>query len=198
MASRSVSALLRRARPALRAARIAPSAAKYLHIPPAPLRIQRTLPPLPARRVQSTYHVATLTPDEYHRLSDTAMDNMLESLEEAIDAGVGGSAEEGWEVSYSSGVLTLSCGPHGTYVINKQPPNQQIWLSSPLSGPKRYDYSAPTASSPSSAAGDAGEEGGVWVYHRDGSTLKGLLEGELKEFAGEEVDVWVEQRGEGR
>jgi hypothetical protein len=33
-----------------------------------------------------------------------------------------------------SGVLTLSLGDRGTYVINKQPPNKQIWLSSP----KRY------------------------------------------------------------
>jgi hypothetical protein len=24
-------------------------------------------------------------------------------------------------------------GSHGTYVINKQPPNKQIWLSSPVS-----------------------------------------------------------------
>lgn len=31
-----------------------------------------------------------------------------------------------------SGVLTLSLGPHGTYVINKQPPNKEIWLSSPF------------------------------------------------------------------
>ena len=29
----------------------------------------------------------------------------------------------------------------GTYVINKQTPNKQIWLSSPISGPKRYDLS---------------------------------------------------------
>ncbi len=31
-----------------------------------------------------------------------------------------------------SGVLTLRLGPRGTYVINKQPPNKQIWLSSPF------------------------------------------------------------------
>ena len=31
-----------------------------------------------------------------------------------------------------SGVLTLTLGDNGTYVINKQPPNKQIWLSSPL------------------------------------------------------------------
>ena len=31
---------------------------------------------------------------------------------------------------------------HGTFVINKQTPNKQIWLSSPFSGPKRYAYDA--------------------------------------------------------
>jgi len=30
-----------------------------------------------------------------------------------------------------SGVLTVKLGDHGTYVINKQTPNKQIWLSSP-------------------------------------------------------------------
>lgn len=32
-----------------------------------------------------------------------------------------------------AGVLTLKLGDKGTYVINKQPPNKQIWLSSPIS-----------------------------------------------------------------
>jgi frataxin len=27
--------------------------------------------------------------------------------------------------------MNLRCGVHGTWVINKQPPNKQIWLSSP-------------------------------------------------------------------
>lgn len=31
-----------------------------------------------------------------------------------------------------SGVLTVRLGRHGTYVINKQTPNRQIWLSSPV------------------------------------------------------------------
>lgn len=40
--------------------------------------------------------------------------------------------EHAWQ-----GVLTLNLGSHGTYVINKQSPNKQIWMSSPLSGPVR-------------------------------------------------------------
>lgn len=31
-----------------------------------------------------------------------------------------------------SGVLTVRLGDRGTYVLNKQPPNKQIWLSSPI------------------------------------------------------------------
>lgn len=31
-----------------------------------------------------------------------------------------------------SGVLTVKLGDKGTYVVNKQPPNKQIWLSSPI------------------------------------------------------------------
>lgn len=66
-----------------------------------------------------------------------------------------------------AGVLTLTFPPHGTYVLNKQPPNKQIWLSSPVSGPKRYDY----VRLPDGRLD--------WVYLRDGSLLTGLLSGEL-------------------
>lgn len=33
---------------------------------------------------------------------------------------------------FQDGVLTMQLGSHGTYVINKQTPNKQIWLSSPI------------------------------------------------------------------
>ena len=62
----------------------------------------------------------------------------------------------------------------GTYVLNKQPPNKQIWLSSPISGPKRYDWVV-----------EQKEEDGKpvlsrrWVYLRDGSVLTDLLNEEL-------------------
>ena len=83
--------------------------------------------------------------EEYHQYADATMDALLDSLENLLDEA--GSPE--YEVEYSvslhvlrslvligyvyfqSGVLTLKLGEHGTYVINKQPPNKQIWLSSP-------------------------------------------------------------------
>ena len=65
--------------------------------------------------------------------------------------------------------------PNGTYVINKQPPNKQIWLSSPITGPKRYDYVIMNE-------GQNSKEGtgrADWVYLRDGSTLTELLQDEV-------------------
>lgn len=41
------------------------------------------------------------------------------------------------------------------YVINKQPATQQVWLSSPVSGPYRMDYAPVAGKAPS------------WVSHRD-------------------------------
>jgi frataxin len=83
--------------------------------------------------------------------------------------------------------------PQGTWVINKQPPNKQIWLSSPLSGPKRYDYQAPGAGQDAKEGTDAAslsvdvegkitdyDNGGRWVYLRDGSGLSELLKDELE------------------
>jgi len=87
--------------------------------------------------------------DEYHRISDNTMDGLLDQLEVIVDEL--GDADGSYEVEYhvcrfctihsllcslslhkQSGVLTLKLGEHGIYVINKQPPNKQIWLSSPF------------------------------------------------------------------
>lgn len=58
---------------------------------------------------------------------------------------------------------------HGTYVINRQTPNRQIWLSSPSTGPKRYDFVGP-------ATGETGK----WVYRHTGESLHELLQHELQ------------------
>ncbi|TEB39306.1 Frataxin [Coprinellus micaceus] len=100
------------------------------------------------------------------------MDNLLETLEAILD----GLANPEYEVEYHSGVLTLDLGDHGTYVVNKQPPNKQIWLSSPLSGPKRYDYS---------------EELDDWIYARDNQTLGNLLNEELSTALGQPVNLHI-------
>jgi len=70
------------------------------------------------------------------------------------------------------GVLTLSLGHHGTYVLNKQAPNRQIWSSSPVSGPIRYDWID-----------------GNWIYKRDGSELFEQFSQELSELLGMQVTL---------
>ncbi|PVG01928.1 Frataxin [Serendipita vermifera] len=101
------------------------------------------------------------------------MENLLTSLETIVDE----ASNAAYEVEYSSGVLTLKLGELGTYVINKQPPNKQIWLSSPVSGPKRYDYDPET---------------GRWIYTRDGISLGQLLETELSTLFDEQIHLGIE------
>lgn len=103
-----------------------------------------------------------LSIEEYHRLSNRYIDTLVSILEQLQEDRADVDCE------YSAGVLTLYFPPHGTYVLNKQPPNKQIWLSSPVSGPKRYDH-----------VKIKGSREGEWVYGRDGSRLSELLEREL-------------------
>lgn len=73
------------------------------------------------------------------------------------------------------GVLECSVQNQGTYVLNKQPANKQIWLSSPISGPKRFDWVV-------EGEGMDQKEGagiGDWVYLRDGTSLTELVRKEL-------------------
>lgn len=67
--------------------------------------------------------------------------------------------------------------PYGTYVINRQSPNKQIWLSSPTSGPKRYDF----------VKGNSETEG-YWVYKHDGIILHELLQTEIHIIAKQMVE----------
>ena len=80
--------------------------------------------------------------------------------------------------------MTIRVPDKGTYVLNKQPPNKQIWLSSPISGPKRYDWCV-------IGDGQHDKEGtadGRWVYSRDGSTLDQLILEEMGIDLEEPVD----------
>lgn len=130
---------------------------------------------------------AVITDAEYHAAADAFMERLLTHLEELEES------HGEMDVEYSacflvlsynkktddviqSGVLNIRFGPEiGTYVVNKQPPNKQIWLSSPKSGPKRYDYVI---------FGDgqqdkAGTGYGEWLYLRDNTTMTELLREEL-------------------
>lgn len=60
------------------------------------------------------------------------------------------------DISFSQGILNIDLGDLGCWVINKQTPNRQIWWSSPLTGPRRYDYE--------SASADGSRPAGWYVF----------------------------------
>ncbi|XP_052178431.1 frataxin, mitochondrial isoform X1 [Diospyros lotus] len=70
-----------------------------------------------------------LQEDEFHKLADSTIQDLLEKLEEYGDS----TDIDGFDIDYGNHVLTLKLGTLGTYVLNKQTPNRQIWLSSPVS-----------------------------------------------------------------
>ena len=104
----------------------------------------------------ATRSASSAAGDDYVALADEALDNILEKADELSDE------RDDVEAELSSGVLTLKIAGAGTWVINKQVPNRQLWLSSPVSGPCRFEH-----------------VDGTWTHTRDGSSLAELLEREL-------------------
>jgi frataxin len=80
-----------------------------------------------------------------------------------------------FDIFYAQGVMTMQLGDqHGTYVLNKQRPNMQIWWSSPTSGPKRFEFDG---------------KSGVWKSSRHGEELLAMLKSELLQINPEiEID----------
>ena len=103
--------------------------------------------------------VLNLPLEKYHEEADDYLDNLLDSLEELSEA----HPDCIPDVELSHGVMTLEVPAFGTYVINKQPPNKQIWLASPLSGPNRFDLL-----------------NGEWVSLRNGKNLTDILTEEVE------------------
>ncbi|XP_016323746.1 frataxin, mitochondrial [Sinocyclocheilus anshuiensis] len=119
---------------------------------------------------RKAFQFRALTDAEYERLAEETLDALAEYFEDLTDESFTGLE---YDVVFSNGVLTVKVGSdHGTYVINKQTPNRQIWLSSPTSGPKRYDWT-----------------GERWVYTHDGMTLHNLLSKELSVIFRSNIDL---------
>ncbi|KAH7721950.1 fxn protein [Aphelenchoides avenae] len=106
---------------------------------------------------------AEISQNDYERLSEDTLHRLTDYLDVLPDVV---QCDPAYDISYAMGVLTAYISPKvGTYVINKQSPNRQIWLSSPMSGPKRYDYVS-----------------GRWIYKRDGASLHELLQKEFEKI----------------
>ncbi|KAG5502837.1 hypothetical protein JKF63_04606 [Porcisia hertigi] len=101
-----------------------------------------------------------------------AADELLQLIETYVDA-VDSAAVE--DVSCNGGVLTIETTERGTFILNKQAPNVQLWLSSPISGPHHYDMITMT---------QGGREKTSWKSDHDGHDLVEKLERELTEVLG--------------
>ncbi|XP_039317469.1 frataxin, mitochondrial isoform X1 [Saimiri boliviensis] len=81
------------------------------------------------RKTGTLGHPGSLDETTYERLAEETLDSLAEFFEDLADKPY---TFEDYDVSFGSGVLTVKLGGDlGTYVINKQTPNKQIWLSSP-------------------------------------------------------------------
>lgn len=125
-----------------------------------------------ARFLAPLRRYTTASENMFHKRADVYLNNLVEYFEEIGDE----LNPPQYDVSYSSGVLTLYLDK-GTYVLNKQPPNQQIWLSSPVSGPKRYEFK---------------ELMNAWVNVKDGTKIKALLDDELSEILKCKIEIPAE------
>ncbi|XP_035438984.2 frataxin homolog, mitochondrial [Spodoptera frugiperda] len=107
----------------------------------------------------------------FEEICNETLESLCEYFEEIVDSSPN---LKGADVTFSDGVLTVALGNYGTYVINRQTPNKQIWLSSPVSGPKRYDLVL--------------KDGGHWVYKHDGISLHKLLQEEISKIVTNKVE----------
>lgn len=107
----------------------------------------------------------------YQAVLNRTMRELVEKCEELESLNL-----PGFDSIEKDGVYELHLGDKGTYVINKQAPNRQIWWSSPVSGPKRYNYD---------------EKLGAWRNSRDGHLMFDLLNEELTALLGMPFDIYT-------
>ncbi|XP_056635557.1 frataxin homolog, mitochondrial [Diorhabda sublineata] len=119
----------------------------------------------------STFTYKQIDDITFEKVCEETLEDLTDFFEELVESN---EKFQSADVSFSSGILTINLGQYGTYVINRQSPNKQIWLSSPKSGPKRYDFVP---------------EGKYWLYKHDMKTLHELLQNEFSTILGEKVDM---------
>ena len=132
--------------------------------------------PLPPRNAPG------LTGYNDSKYNDTA-ERFLIAVGDAVEAGDYSAVRD---VAESQGVLTIVT-TRGTFVINKQPPLRQLWLSSPISGPWHYDMASESVTPPvpSGPLTDPVD----WVDVKDGHSLRRRLTEELSSVIGQRITI---------
>jgi len=131
---------------------------------------------------------------DYHGVADETLEGIQDAVEMAIeDHDIGGDdgQELEPEVVYASGVLTMGFPPHGTWVLNKQTPNRQIWWSSPISGPKRYEYDVETSEWVDTRSLGGGSAAPAADGAAPAETLTRAITEEIQQIYGIELEIHV-------
>lgn len=97
--------------------------------------------------------------DDYETLSEKTLAEIAMRIEETF---------EDFDVETNIGVVTVELPSGRQYVLNRQRPMRQLWLSSPVSGAWHFDLTAE----------------GRWVSTRDGRDMAVLLAEELSRAGG--------------
>ena len=105
--------------------------------------------------------------------SDSAYNEESETFLSAIEEAMSEYEEKDdgrvEDVDYQSSVLNIQTSK-GTFILNRQAPKLQLWLSSPISGPTHYDRVKGTKDDPDKV---------WWRCDRHGRSLEELLSKEL-------------------
>lgn len=83
--------------------------------------------------VKFTSNVNNTKENIFYNLADGYLDSLFNKLDSCEKVNFD-------NLEYSQGVLNFTILKNKHYVLNLQRPNKQIWLSSPISGPQRYEY----------------------------------------------------------
>ena len=131
---------------------------------------------------------------EFH----TVADETLEDIQDAVDVALeeyytenendNGDNDDEFETVYASGVLNMTFPPHGTWVLNKQTPNRQIWWSSPISGPRRYEYDENISEWMYTRANNDDDNNNNDTNTTTGETLSNAIKDEIRQIYGIELD----------
>lgn len=112
---------------------------------------------------------------EFVKVAETCLEHLSEIVSDYGYNSKSGPSD--FDIEFSQGVLTINLGDEGTYVLNTQTPNRQIWLSSPSSGPWRFAWSSTRKE---------------WISTRDGHTLASRMTDELSNIFKEPVVISFE------
>merc|ERR1719273_2245090 len=120
------------------------------------------------KRFTSTRSIGFDNESLYHAEADRVMDVITDLCDNLFDV-----TDDDFDFKTASGVLNIDFGSKGVFVINKQAPNRELWLSSPISGPYHFQYN---------------REHSKWISSKDGTCLFDVLNSEIAETVGSDVN----------